>query len=219
MSDQIDFSGIQCQEEEEQEQEEYFPEPEPEPQYEMEMSQAPDIEKFSIERRNLILLLEQYLEHFSHKLKKFNKLNFENLNISELEKLKDEMDFVLGCRSSVNTGVQAFAQGVIAIEYFACNYTPLKLEGLSQITSDPDLIDDIKLLMLQNTTIIKTKPEHRIMYKLLTTSLLLHSANSTRETLAQAQETQNLETQTKEKKLSGQKITKLEKLEKRYCDL
>ena len=115
MSGEIDFSAIQCQEEGEQEQEEYFPEPEPEPQYEMEMSQAPDIEKFSIERRNLILLLEQYLEHFSHKLKKFTKINFENLNISELEKLKDEMDFVLGCRSSVNTGVQAFAQRVIAL--------------------------------------------------------------------------------------------------------
>ena len=90
---------------------------------------------------------------------------------------------------------------------------------MSQITTDPELIDDIKLLMLQNTTIIKTKPEHSIMYKLLTTSLLLHSANSTREALIQAQETQNLETQTKEKKLSGQNITKLEKLEKKYMDL
>lgn len=47
MSEQIDFSGIQCQEEGGKEQEEYFPEPEPE--YEMEMEQqAVEIEKFSI---------------------------------------------------------------------------------------------------------------------------------------------------------------------------
>lgn len=218
MSEQIDFSGIQCQEEGCKEQEEYFPEPEPE--YEMEMEhQAVEIEKFSIERRNLILLLEQYMEHFSHKLKKFSKINLEHLNISELEKLKDEMDFVLGCRSSVNTGVQAFATGLQALEYVAVNYTPLKLEGLSQLSTDPDVIDDVKLIMLQNTTIIKTKPEHRLLYKLISTSLLLHNLNSSREALAQAQETQTLETQSKEKKLSGAKITKLEKLEKKYMDL
>ena len=218
MSDQIDFSGIQCQEEGEQEQEEYFPEPEPEPQYEMEMSQAPDIEKFSIERRNLILLLEQYLEHFSHKLKKFTKINFESLNISELEKLKDEMDFTLGCRSSVNTGVQAFATGLQAVEYVACSYTPLKLEGLSQLLTDPDVIDDVKLIMLQNTTIIKTKPEHRLLYKIISTALLLHNINSYKEELAK--ETQNLtQNNSGEKKLSGAKITKLEKLQAKYADL
>ena len=90
----------------------------------------------------------------------------ESLSDEELDDLRKEMDFVNSQRSSVNMGVQAFVQGVNTIETLCCNFTPLKVQGLTNICNDKDLIDDVKSLMLSNMTLAHIEPEYRIAYKL-----------------------------------------------------
>ena len=46
------------------------------------------------------------------------------------------------------------------------------------LLKDPALIDDIKAWSLENIDLIRTKPEHRILSKVLSSIILLHNANS-----------------------------------------
>jgi len=54
----------------------------------------------------------------------------------------------------------------------------MKINGLTNAINDDDFQDDCKHLALKYMTLLKTEPEHRIAYKILTTALLLHQVNS-----------------------------------------
>ena len=132
----------------------------------------------SIERRRQILLLQFYILEFPHKLKHFADMNFEHKSDVELKLLKDEFDFIIGAKSNVKVAQGTFGQAVSLFENLCVNYTPLNVKGLSAVIDDKDLQDDVKHLALKYMTIMKTEPEHRIAYKMLTCMLLLHQTNS-----------------------------------------
>ena len=135
-------------------------------------------ELFTIERRRKILILQFYLNEFAHKLTVYKDIDFEGLSGEELDKIKNEFDFIIGTKNTVNISVKAFQQSIYTLEHICCLYTPLKIKGLSNINNDPELIEDIKHLCLQNMALIKTKPEHRILFKVISTMTALHSYNT-----------------------------------------
>ena len=49
---------------------------------------------------------------------------------------------------------------------------------LLQMLNHKELLDDVKHFSLKNMTLIKTKPEHKILYKIVSTMGCLHNINS-----------------------------------------
>lgn len=140
-----------------------------------------------INKRRLILLLNFYLLEFPEKLKTFKKINLEKKTLDELKDLQKEFDFCIGNQSNVKGGTALVLSGIQALEYVSVNYTPLQCNGLAQaISNDPESIDTIKHICLKHlgSSMLNTEPEHRLVYKLLTTALSLHTINSFSQTMA-----------------------------------
>lgn len=140
-----------------------------------------------INKRRLILLLQYYLLTFPDKLKAFKKINLEKKEFDELKDLQKEMDFCIGNQSNVKGGTQMVLSGIQALEYLSVNYTPIQCQGLSQaISNDPETIDTIKHMCLKHmgSSMMNTEPEHRLMFKIMTTALSLHTINSFSQSMA-----------------------------------
>ena len=133
------------------------------------------------ERRKLIILLQYYLVEFPEKLKDFKNKSLENMEYDELINLKQDFDIILSHKNTVGISENIFLKGVSILEYISVNYTPLKLEGYTQMCNDRELLDDVKLVILQNMNLISTKPEQRIIFKMATNMLLLHNINSQKQ--------------------------------------
>ncbi len=134
-----------------------------------------------IAKRRLILLLQFYLLEFPDKLKTFKKINLEKKDLAELKDLQKEMDFCISNQSNVKQGSEMILSGIQGLEYICVNFTPLQCSGLSEnIKNDAETIDTIKHLCLKHmgASMMNTEPEHRLMYKILTTALSLHTINS-----------------------------------------
>jgi hypothetical protein len=185
------------------------PEPAPDPQYD-------EATEYGAERRKLIRKISQYLSTFPEKLKDYQRANLEKLSTEELQKMLEELDYVLGCRNTIGVATQAFIQGVSAAEYVACNFTPIRAQGFAQACLDQELLDDVKLVMLQNMDNVSTKPEQRIAYRLVSTLLLVHVGNTQRDKISAAPME---EEQPDPNKISATKTVKLEKLQEKYGDL
>jgi hypothetical protein len=140
-----------------------------------------------INKRRLILLLNFYLLEFPEKLKTFKKINLEKKTLDELKDLQKEFDFCIGNQSNVKGGTALVLSGIQALEYVSVNYTPIQCNGLAQaISNDPESIDTIKHICLKHlgSSMLNTEPEHRLLYKLMTTALSLHTINSFSTTMA-----------------------------------
>ena len=112
-------------------------------------------ERFSIELRKKRLLMSFYLIEFPKKLSIYKKINLEDLSSDELDKLKEEWDFIIGAKNSVGMSVTAFRQAIFMLEEVCVKYTPLQVQGMRALGNDQDLID-VKHFALQNMTLIKT---------------------------------------------------------------
>ena len=167
--------------------------------------------QMGIDHRRKILIIQYYLNEFPDKLKGYKNINLESLSDEELDDLRKEMDFVNSQRSSVNMAVQAFVQGVNTIETLCCNFTPLKVQGLTNICNDKDLIDDVKSLVLSNMTLAHIEPEYRILYKLSSSMLLLHNINSNAE-----EKKKDPIPEKKDNEISLKKQVKLESINQKY---
>lgn len=132
----------------------------------------------SIDRRRTILILQMYINEFPDKLKTFKNTNFEKKKDEELKKLKNEFDFIIGCKNNIKSAEYCCIRGVNLLEVICCNYTPIQCQGLSTAVNDEDFRDDVKHLCLKYMSLIKTEPEHRIAYKIASNMLLLHQVNS-----------------------------------------
>lgn len=142
-----------------------------------------------IDRRRKILILQFYLNEFPQKLAVYRDFDFETLSDSDLERIREEFDFIIGTKNTVNISVRAFQHSIIMLEDFCTSFTPLKVHGLKNINQDPELMEDVKLLSLQNMALIKTKPEHRILFKVISTMGVLHNFNSSQENITQPETT------------------------------
>ena len=112
-------------------------------------------DRFGIERRRKILVLQFYLNEFPKKLKVYQELQLETLSNDELDKIRQEFDFVIGCKNTVNISVKALKQSIFTLEEVCCKFTPLKVKGLTGICDDPELLDDVKHWALQNMIILE----------------------------------------------------------------
>jgi hypothetical protein len=137
-------------------------------------------EDTSIDRRRSIMVLQFYMLEFPDKLDAFKGTKFEKLSDDELKKLKSEFDFIIGAKCNVKSTQYAFIQGIQLLETLCTNFTPMRINGLTNAINDDEFQDDCKHLALKYMTLLKTEPEHRIAYKILTTALLLHQVNSSK---------------------------------------
>ena len=131
-----------------------------------------------IDRRRQILILQLYINEFPEKLKAFKSTNFEKMSDDELKATKSEFDFIISSKTNIGTTQYAFIQGIHLLENVCVTLTPLKIQGLANMVDDQDYRDDVKALCLKHMGFIKTEPEQRIAFKLLSSALLLHQINS-----------------------------------------
>lgn len=132
-----------------------------------------------IERRRNILLLQMYENEFAEKLKAFRGTNYEKLSDNELISLKNEYDYVIGAKSNVKVAQNVFIKGVHILEHVCKHYTPINVNGLSNLLSnDDELQEDIKHMALKYMNLVKTEPEQRVAYKIITSMILLNQINS-----------------------------------------
>lgn len=135
-------------------------------------------------RRTLILVLQMYVNEFP-KLKKYKNTNFDKKTMDELMDMRKEFDATLSCRSNVNAGVQIAVSVIQTLEYVLCSFTPIQAQGLSNIVNDPDVVEDIKILVLKHLPLISSEPEQRLLFKLITTTMQLHAINTYNESIKQ----------------------------------
>lgn len=131
-----------------------------------------------INKRRQILMIQFYINEFPDKLQQFKKMKFEKKTIEELNDLKKEIDFIISNKSNVRSGIQIITTGIQTLEFILLNFTPVNAKGLSNICNDKETLDDIKHLALKHCHLISSEPESRLMYKIVTTTLLLHNINS-----------------------------------------
>lgn len=136
------------------------------------------IDEEIINKRRQILMIQFYVNEFPDKLQQFKKMKLEKKSIDELNDLKKEIDFIISNKSNVRAGVQLITTGIQTLEFFMLNFTPINAKGLSNICNDKETMDDIKHLALKHCQLISSEPESRLMYKILTTTLLLHNINT-----------------------------------------
>lgn len=134
----------------------------------------------NIDKRRLILILQFYLIEFPEKLATYKGIKFETLDVEELQTLKNEFDFIIGAKCNINGAKNLFIQGLKLLEEATLMFSPFKVEGLTNIVNDKEFEDDVKHLVLKYMTIVKTEPEWRITYKILSSMLLLHNFNSSK---------------------------------------
>jgi hypothetical protein len=130
---------------------------------------------------DIILILQFYVLEFPEKLKAYKGTNFEKYKDDELQNLKNEFDFIIGAKCNVKSTQYAFIQGVQLLETLCVTCTPLKIKGLSNVVVDNDFQDDVKHMALKYMTLVKTEPEARIAYKILSSMLLLHQVNTVKQ--------------------------------------
>lgn len=138
----------------------------------------PPEEMFGQDRRRLILLLQLYLNEFPHKLSTYKHTDLEKLKKSELEKLKEEVEYCLGTKQNLNVAVSGIIMGINMFEQVAVNFTPLKISGLSQVCNEREVLDDIKCVAIKHLDMVKVEPEARLCMRLFSTALQLHTINS-----------------------------------------
>jgi len=142
---------------------------------------------FGQDRRRQILLLKMYINEFPTQLSAYKDIDLESLRNDDLSNLKDEIDFLLGCKNTVQAGQQAFIQAVSVFEELTKNFTPLKTEGFTKACMTPQIMDDVKHVCIKRMDLIKTEPETRLAYGLITNLLLIHNLNSQNEQHTQIQ--------------------------------
>lgn len=214
----IDLSGLERVDvDDENVEDDFYQEPEPEMDMMPETGPAAEPDSmYGADRRAKINELKMLVKELPHKLKEYEKIKFDTLGDAELEAVYEEMYYVVESQTNVQLGVKAFCQSVVMVEHLAVNFTPLKLQGLSN-TIDQDLIDDVKIVLIKNSRLIHVKPEARIAMRLATSALLLHAQNSAMEEVKAQNQTLSAEPEKPE--IPPEKKIKLNKLNQKFGDL
>ncbi len=140
-----------------------------------------------INKRRMILIIQMYINEFGDKLKKsFGKTNLEKKSYEELMDIKKEMDFTISNSSTIKASQQLVYTGLQSLEYVCHNFTPIKCEGMSAaIINDENSQNDIKHLCLKHCMLVSSEPEARLLFKVLSTMLMMHQVNSYKEEIKQ----------------------------------
>ena len=201
MSD-IDLSGLMVSDDNIEEVVEFMPEPE----YDIEpMEPAPPL--FSVERQKKILLVKKWIATFPKELKSFQSKDLDVLTDAELVLLQEEIDYTVRSSGDFDVGVSAMQGAIAAGEKILVDYDLLKVQGLSKICNDPQVIHDMKYISLKHFGAVDVAPEARLTLKIIGTAMMLHNANTELEAR-------------KEKAASNTELAeKVTNLEQKYADL
>jgi hypothetical protein len=107
--------------------------------------------------------------------------------------------FIQGCKSSGKVNEWLGSIGLGAVEDTLCYFTPLKLQGLSKLSMDPDFQDLWKEVSLDAMSLIYIDPKARMGAYLLKNAYLLHHINSAKEEQAMLQLSRDIRAAQKEK--------------------
>lgn len=137
------------------------------------------VQEDPIQKRKIILMIQRYILEFDQHLPKdLHITDFRSFTTDQLLSLLDEIKFTVCVRNSGKMNLRAIRQGLVALESALIAFTPLKVQGLSNIADDPDFQDTCKELMLDNMDLFYTDPKYRIAYSILTAMMNLHIMNS-----------------------------------------
>jgi hypothetical protein len=133
----------------------------------------------TIERRRLILIIQRYILEFEKYLGDLATINYSMMSEEELGELLKEIKFTVSVRNSGKMSEKMVLASIMQLEQFCCTYTPLKVQGLAQMTiNDNDFRDTVKEFTLENLDLFYVSPSYRMIYTLLLTGMNLHVYNS-----------------------------------------
>ena len=150
--------------------------------------EEPIIEEPSLDdliyKNKLISKIQQYKNTFNEFLITISTINLEDKSIEELEKLLLSIKETISNRnikSNVDNLIKSIPMG---IEYIGTNFTPLKLNGYSDmLMKDREFYYNCQEILLEYDLLsnIKTKPEYRLIYQLTLSAMLCHKINTMKE--------------------------------------
>lgn len=199
------------EEEEQQEHQQGFEEQEQEVEdYEMTMKKAKVLR--DIKRR--LMTFPDKVEHL------MLPMPLEYYSLEQLENYLNELRLTISNSNSTSQFLKMVLGAVSGFEAFVVSYTPLKLQGLSNVLAqDQDTEDILKEIYLDYIDESYQDPISRLAMKVMSTSLQVHVMNSMAEkqaaVIAQAQ---RVAEKMKEDKLLEEKEVDSELIEK-YSDL
>jgi len=130
------------------------------------------------EHQKMVIQLSIYNLHYRVKLGAAYRSDLQTMSMEELEELLARYNLILGAESNLSGLTELFKHSLATFEFLCCNFTPIRAQGLSQLNEDVDFMDDVRLVILQNSDFVQTTPEARIALKILSTTANLHKRNS-----------------------------------------
>jgi hypothetical protein len=167
-------------------------------------------------RKRLLLVIQHYQLEFPEQLSSFKSDKFEKKSLDELKEITKQMESIITAKESLRGTQQMITSGLQMFEFAMNGLTPIKATGLSKaMLSDPGVMTDIKLVAIKRMSLVETEPESRLLYKLVTNTMLLHNINSASDntpskTTSAVQKTTGL---------ANENNTELEAINKKYSDL
>lgn len=169
---------------------------------------------------------------------KLDDRTLNKLSDEDLEALYEKVQFAVSQKNSE----RLFKAGVMGVmhgyEYVGQKFLGLNIDGLTAVlNADEQFNDTLEEIMLENQMMVYTKPEWRLIYQVLQTSMMLHKSRAAfdalpeeqkqkiAENIISAQKTKIADTppikpeQEKEKPKQGVEIGINKDLEKKFADL
>ena len=95
----------------------------------------------------------------------------------------NEIKFTVATRNSGKMSEKIFKNVIYQLEVALTTFTPIKADGLSQITNDPDLLDTFKEFQLENLSLVYISPKYRLIYAIISAIANLHMINSKKQVI------------------------------------
>lgn len=133
-----------------------------------------------IDRQQLETAVRLCLENYPEKLAAMKKLKPAELTDDELEECWKQIEFTMGATQNLRTAVGGMIMGIQMLELgtIAASGGAIKVQGLSQICNNQDVLDDIKFICIKNIGGVNTSPEMRLGIAIAQHALRLHTVNS-----------------------------------------
>jgi hypothetical protein len=152
----------------------------------------PDANEDPIARRNLILKINAWRVAFPRFLDEMLKdKDLEGMTFSELESLLKECKHVVGTRNAGDMAEWVPMVGLTLTEDLLLKCTPLRVQGLVNLSRDPQFKMTCKEVMLDFTTLSYVDPVYRLGFMVLNTVYMLDSENRREEMIRNVETSQN----------------------------
>ena len=135
-------------------------------------------------KNKLIEKILQYKQIFFILLKEIEIKDLDDKQIQELEQLLLKIQYVIKNRNIMSNITNGINLAPSIIEHIATKYTPLKLSGYAGLLNEnPEYYYQVQEVLLEHDLYdsIKVSPLNRLAYTLISSALLCHQINSSKE--------------------------------------